>query len=114
ENEIARLNRDLIHLSRGHTLGQMAAGLAHELNQPLAAIAQNMDTALLLVNSMQQTPVDLREILTEVEQQSIRAGDIIRALRGFIMKDASSYTKFDIAELIEQSRRLVQPEATEA
>ncbi|RJE87353.1 cache domain-containing protein [Paracoccus onubensis] len=114
EKQIARLNRDLIHLSRGHTLGQMAAGLAHELNQPLAAIAQNMDSALLILESMKEIPVELREILTEVEQQSIRAGDIIRALRGFIMKDASNFTKFDIAELIEQSRRLVQPEATEA
>lgn len=114
ENQIARLNRDLIHLSRGHTLGQMAAGLAHELNQPLAAIAQNTDTALLIVDSLQNRPPELREILTEVEQQSLRAGDIIRALRGFIMKDATGATLFDIAELIEQAQRLVQPEATEA
>lgn len=114
EKQIARLNRDLIHLSRGHTLGQMAAGLAHELNQPLAAIVQNTDTALLIVNSMKESPEELQETLKEVEQQSIRAGDIIRALRGFIMKDSSSSTEFDIGELIEQSRRLVQPEATEA
>ncbi|RNF35112.1 cache domain-containing protein [Paracoccus methylarcula] len=114
ENQIARLNRDLIHLSRGHTLGQMAAGLAHELNQPLAAIAQNTDTALLIVDSLSDSPPELREVLTEVEEQSLRAGDIIRALRGFIMKDAASATSFDIVELIKQARRLVQPEATEA
>lgn len=114
ENQIARLNRDLIHLSRGHTLGQMAAGLAHELNQPLAAIVQNTDTALLIVDSLNDKPEELQETLKEVEQQSIRAGDIIRALRGFIMKDSASSTLFDVGELIEQSKRLVQPEATEA
>lgn len=114
ENQIARLNRDLIHMSRGHTLGQMAAGLAHELNQPLAAIAQNTDTALLIVDSLQDSPPELREILTEVEEQSLRAGDIIRALRGFIMKDAASAISFDVVALSRQAKRLVQPEATEA
>lgn len=114
ENQIARLNRDLIQMSRGHTLGQMAAGLAHELNQPLAAIAQNTDTALLILSSIQDSPSELREILTEVEEQSLRAGDIIRALRGFIMKDAAGAIPFDVVKLGKQAQKLVQPEANEA
>lgn len=111
ENQIARLNRDLYQMARGHTMGQMASGLAHELNQPLAAIAQNADTALLLADSTPGNPRALQEILTEIEQQSLRAGDIIRALRGFIMKDANDSTTFDISELIDQAERLVTPEA---
>lgn len=114
ENEIARLNRDLSHLARGNTMGQMAAGLAHELNQPLAAIAQNADTGLLIVDNAQNSAPELREILSEIEQQSLRAGDIIRALRGFISKDEIRITAFDLEELLEQAHRLVHAEAVEA
>ncbi|WCR10636.1 PAS domain S-box protein [Paracoccus stylophorae] len=114
ENEIVRLNRDLSHLARGNTMGQMAAGLAHELNQPLTTIAQNADTGLLIVDKAGNSAPELREVLTEIEQQSLRAGEIIRALRGFIGKDESRVTAFDLAELLEQARRLVQAEAVEA
>ncbi len=114
EQQILQLNRDLSHLARGKTMGQMASGLAHELNQPLAAIAQNVDAALLTVGQGPETDPELREILVEIEEQSIRAGDIIRALRGFIAKDEGNRTTFDFGELLEQTRRLVQADANEA
>lgn len=114
ENQISRLNRDLFHLARGHTMGQMAAGLAHELNQPLAAIAQNTDTAKFIADSTPGNPPELHEILTEIEQQSLRAGEIIRALRGFVSKDNAEASRLDISELIEQAKRLIHSEAAEA
>ncbi|VDC25158.1 sensor histidine kinase [Pseudogemmobacter humi] len=112
EGQIAQLNRDLSHLARGNTMGQMAAGLAHELNQPLAAIAQNADTALLTLG--EGADPELRELLDEIERQSLRAGDIIRALRSFIRKDEGTRHPFDFADLLDQAQRLVHPEATEA
>lgn len=114
ENQISRLNRDLFHLARGHTMGQMASGLAHELNQPLAAIAQNTDTAKFITETTPHNPPELYEILTEIEEQSIRAGEIIRALRGFVSKDSAEASQLDIGELIEQAKRLVHSEATDA
>ncbi len=113
ERQIAQLNRDLSHLARGHMMGQMASGLAHELNQPLAAIAQNADTALLAAERA-GNDAELRTILTEIEAQALRAGDIIRALRSFVRKDEAARTVFDLAELVGQAQRLVQAEATEA
>lgn len=112
--QISQLSRDLAHLARGDTMGQMAAGLAHELNQPLTAIAQNADSALLTLDAIPDADPELREILSEIERQSLRAGDIIRALRGFIRKDEGSRTVFDLSDLMEQTRRLVQAEAVEA
>ncbi len=112
--QIVRLSRDLSHLARGHTMGQMAAGLAHELNQPLAAIAQNADTAILVLDEHPETGPELPEILQEIEKQSLRAGEIIRALRGFIRKDEGTRAPFDFAALVDQTLRLVQPEATDA
>lgn len=114
EGQIAQLNRDLSHLARGETMGELAAGLAHEVNQPLAAIAQNADTALLVLDQAKDSPPELREILTEIEKQSLRAGEIIRALRGFIRKEEVAAEPFDLDELLDQTRILVQPEATDA
>ncbi|RCW81751.1 cache domain-containing protein [Paracoccus lutimaris] len=114
EQEIDRLNRDLTHLARGNTMGQMASGLAHELNQPLTAIAQNADTALLVLDQMPDSDAELRDILTEIEHQSLRAGEIIRALRSFIRKDEGARTNFNFADLLAQTLHLVHADATEA
>ncbi|PJE34947.1 histidine kinase [Pseudooceanicola lipolyticus] len=114
ERQIQQLSRELSHFSRGHMMGQLASGLAHELNQPLAAIAQNADAARLAAERAGEADAELRTILQEIEEQSLRAGDIIRALRSFVKKDTAERTVFDFPELIEQARRLVLPEATEA
>ena len=114
ETRIDQLNRDLSHLARGNTMGQMASGLAHELNQPLTAIAQNADTALLVLEQQPAPDAELREILQEIERQSLRAGGIIHALRSFIRKDEGARTSFDLGELLDQAMQLVRAEAAEA
>ncbi len=113
EQQIQKLNRDMAHLARGELLGQMAAGLAHELNQPLTAIAQNVDAALITLSDPASSEDELPQILEDLEQQAHRAGDIIKALRGFARKGETWKAPFDINELLYQSQRLVQAEATE-
>ncbi len=114
EQQIQHLSRDLAHLARGHTLGQMASGLAHELNQPLTAIAQNADTALLSVEQGAHEDPELVEILGEIESQALRAGDIIRALRSFVRKDEGEKSEFDLEALARQACHLVKAEAGDA
>ncbi|KGJ05948.1 hypothetical protein SAMN04487972_11163 [Paracoccus halophilus] len=114
EEQIDRLNKDLSHLARRDTMGQMASGLAHELNQPLTAIAQNADSALVLLDRQGGGNPELRDILTEIEQQSLRAGDIIRALRGFIRKDEFPPKPFSLEDLLKQMCYLVRAEASDA
>ncbi|MDV7141076.1 cache domain-containing protein [Tropicimonas sp. TH_r6] len=113
DHQIQTLNRELAHLARTTTMSQLAAGLAHELNQPLASIAQNVDSAMLTVAQMGTENKDLQLILSEIEEQAIRAGEIIRALRGFIGRDEGGRSAFDVALLVEQSWRLVNAEAAE-
>ncbi len=113
EQQISKLNRDLSHLARADLLGQMAAGLAHELNQPLTAITQNVDAALLTVSDVTDTDKELVEILSDLDQQAHRAGDIIKALRSFARKGEEWKEPFDLRELIRQSIRLVTAETTE-
>ena len=114
ERQIDRLKSDLSHLARGSTMGQMAAGLAHELNQPLTAIAQNADAAVLVLDQGRHPDAELRQILTAIEDQSLRAGEIIRALRSFIKKDEGERTVFDLGALLAQTLQLMQAEANEA
>ncbi|WP_411957091.1 sensor histidine kinase [Paracoccus homiensis] len=114
EQEILKLNRDMSHLARGNTMGQMAAGLAHELNQPLTAISANAETALLVLEDQKQVDPELYEILQEMNQQSHRAGEIIRALRGFIRKDEGAKSAFSLRDLVEQTSKLLLAELSEA
>ncbi len=113
ERQIQKLNSDLSHLARGELLGQMAAGLAHELNQPLTAITQNVDAAMMTVSDHEVTDAALVQILNDLDQQAHRAGDIIKALRGFARKGEEWKSPFHLNELLQQSLRLVQAETTE-
>jgi PAS domain S-box-containing protein len=113
ERKIQQLNRDLSHSARVNVMGQMATSLAHELNQPLLAITQNMDAALYALENKSSNPEDLRTILTETDAQAHRAGDIIKALRGFVKKEGVEKTQFDCEELLEQTLHLLRSEAKE-
>lgn len=114
DEQIAELSKDLSNLARDHTMGQMAAGLAHELNQPLTAIAQNADSALYAVDRLAEADPELRATLEEIAEQAMRAGETIRALRSFIRRDEGIRTDFDLGELVEQTQRLVAAEARAA
>lgn len=113
EVQIQKLSRDLSHLARGELLGQMAAGLAHELNQPLTAITQHVDAALLTVGDPKGKDAELVTILQDLDLQAHRAADTIRALRGFARKGEDWKAPFDLSELINHSMRLVRAEMTE-
>ena len=113
ETKIGDLNRDLSHFSRVSMMGQMASGLAHELNQPLTAITQNADAALLTVQAQKNADPELIEILNELDGQTHRGADIIRALRGFVSKDSGAKVSFDFGELVDQTFRLVHPESVQ-
>ncbi|KAB7613780.1 PAS domain S-box protein [Amylibacter sp. SFDW26] len=112
EVKINGLSRDLSHFARVNMMGEMAAGLAHELNQPLTAITQNADAALSTLQEQTTSDPELTQILTELDQQAHRGADIIRALRGFVRKDEGSKAAFDFSELVEQALHLVQSEAS--
>ncbi|MEM9576243.1 MAG: cache domain-containing protein [Pseudomonadota bacterium] len=113
ERRIQQLSRDLSHSTRVNAMGQMATGLAHELNQPLMAISQNMDSALFLLRSGSDNRQELEQILAETDQNAHRAGDIIKALRGFVKKESVEKADFDFADLVAQTLHLVRPEAKE-
>lgn len=87
ERRLQDLQHELAHVSRVTAMGTLAAALAHELNQPLTAIANYMEASDSLMDS--DDPEDramLREAVREAAGQALRAGEIIRSLREFIQR----------------------------
>ena len=90
EKHIAQLARQqeekLQFTSRLMTMGEMASSLAHELNQPLAAINNYCSGTVALVKSGRTTPDNLLPVLEKTAQQAVRAGMIIKRIREFVKR----------------------------
>ena len=100
EEETERHHQLMAHVARLSTAGEMATGMAHELNQPLTALISYCGTAASLVNSMPSPPPGLGEILERAAEQAHRAGDIIRNLRDFVSKGDNRKERLDLNQLI--------------
>ena len=100
EEETQRHHQELAHVTRLSTAGEMASGMAHELNQPLTAIVSYCGTAMSLLNTMSSPPQQLGEILGRASEQAYRAGSIIRHLREFIGKGNDDRELLDIDQVI--------------
>lgn len=111
EIQSMELQRDLAHMGRLTTMGQMATGLAHELNQPLLAISQSADTAMFAVRETGNPAPELADCLDDIQAQTQRAGEIIRALRQFTSKDTGHRSNLDLNKLIRQTIQLISPDA---
>ncbi len=112
EDELRIGQERLTHVARLSTMGEMAAGLAHEINQPLTAIATYAQAAVRLMDSPDGAdPVDLRDALVQIVAQSLRAGEVIRRLRGFVKTRAANSERLEINRLIEDIRILAGPDA---
>lgn len=79
--------RELSHLGRVAIVGELSAALAHEINQPLAAILANARAAQHMLENGGIDPVELRAILNDIESDDRRAGAVIQRVRGLVKKD---------------------------
>jgi len=98
---------ELAHVARVTTLGEMAAGLAHELNQPLGAIASYSGGSIRLMDSGAPDPDQLRHALGEIGDQARRAGRIIHRLRTFVATGQPQRAPNDVRQLITEVVDLV-------
>ena len=100
EEERQHHHQELAHVMRLSTAGEMASGMAHELNQPLTALVSYCGTAMSQLNTMSTPPQRLGEILERATEQAHRAGNIIRHLREFIDKGNNNKELFNIDQVI--------------
>jgi two-component system, LuxR family, sensor kinase FixL len=105
--KLQELQVNLFHVSRLSALGEMASSLAHELNQPLAAINNYLKGCQhLLQDSQYPRAAMTREALDKAAAQALRAGDIIRRLRDFVTRRESDKTIVRVARLLEDTSAL--------
>jgi PAS domain S-box-containing protein len=107
-------HRDMAHVMRLSTMGEMATGMAHELNQPLTALISYCGTATSLVNSLLSPPQKLAEILERATEQAHRAADIIRHLREFVSKKDEIKEIFDLDQVIQDVINFLEWEVQES
>jgi two-component system sensor kinase FixL len=104
EKQVHSLQDDLAHVSRVTSMGSLATSIAHELNQPLAAIANYVEAAsALLADPSPENVAMIREALDECAAQSIRAGQIVRRLRDFISRGESERQIVPLARLVNEA-----------
>ena len=107
ENRMQELQSELLHVSRLSDVGQMASALAHELNQPLAAIVNYVQAMRrLLQASNLALPPRIIETMDKTVAQAARAGEIIQHLRGFIRKGESERRSEDLNKVVEEATAL--------
>jgi len=107
EARLQELQSELVHISRLTAMGEMASALAHELNQPLSAIANYMKGSRRLLEGRADEQSGLvRDAVDKAAEQSLRAGQIIRRLRDFVARGESERRVESIKKLVEEASAL--------
>jgi two-component system, LuxR family, sensor kinase FixL len=107
EARLQELQSELVHISRLSAMGEMASALAHELNQPLAAMTNYLKgSRRLLEPRTDKDAMVIRDALEKAAEQSIRAGQIIRRLRDFVSRGESERRAESIKKLVEEASAL--------
>jgi signal transduction histidine kinase len=111
-SEVRRLRDELAHVSRITTLGELAASMAHELNQPLAAIMSNTEAAQLLLASERPNLEEVGAALREVVHDDQRASDIIGRFRLLFRRQELRKLTLAPDELFDAVERILRSRAT--
>jgi two-component system sensor kinase FixL len=107
EARLQELQSELVHISRLTAMGEMASTLAHELNQPLSAIANYMKgSRRLLEEDTGERAGMIRDAMNSAAEQAMRAGQIIRRLRDFVARGESEPRVESVAKLVEEASAL--------
>ena len=110
--EEAREHRErLAHVDRLNVMGEMAASIAHEINQPLSAIANYTSAAYRRISAGCFDAEKVSVSLTKVDEQAQRAGEVVRRLRHLVKKRESQRELFDVNALVRDSLSLAEVDA---
>ncbi len=107
EKERQQRLAEMAHIGRLSIMGEMATGIAHELNQPLAAISLYLQGSLRRCDPNNEACVDIIKAVKASIEQVDRAGNIIRKMRGFARREAAHHEKVDLNAIIRKSVELV-------
>ncbi len=113
ETRLQELQSELVHMSRLTSMGEMASALAHELNQPLSAIANYLKGARRLLEKGSAVE-RATEAIDQAADQALRAGQIIRRLRDFVARGESELKVESLSKMVEEASALAMVGAKES
>ena len=111
QDEARQLQERLTHFARLSTMGEMAAGLAHEINQPLSAIATYAQACQRFLRLPEPEIDDVMAALDQINAQALRAGEVIRRLRNFVKNREVKREPVDCGRMLEDLRTLAETDA---
>ncbi len=107
EARLRDLQTELVHVSRLTAMGEMASTLAHELNQPLSAIANLLTGSRRLIErGRPEDQVKVRDAVDKASAQALRAGDVIHRMREFVRRGASERAPESLSKVVEDAAAL--------
>jgi C4-dicarboxylate-specific signal transduction histidine kinase len=113
EETLRRSQAELAHVRRVMTMGELAASIAHEINQPLSAIVNNGSACLRWLAGDSPDLVEAQEAARRIVRDGNRAAEVITRIRGFLRKTESAKSRLDINQTIREIVTVIKPEAVE-
>jgi signal transduction histidine kinase len=112
ESSILRQRAELAHATRLQIGAQLAASIAHEINQPLGAILNNADAAIMMLNARGSVPAtELRDIISDIRGADLRASEVIRRLRALLAQREVEQLPFGVEDMLHDVEAIMRPEA---
>lgn len=110
EESLRHSRMQLAHVTRVTTLGELAASIAHEVNQPLAAISANGEAALRWLRRRQPDPQEVEHALQRMLADTCRASEVIRRIRALAKRSEAAFAPVDLAGIVQDCAALLQRE----
>ena len=111
EEAVSKAQTELAHVTRVTTLGELAASIAHEVNQPLTGIINNADACLGLLPNDTVEFDEVREALSEIVNDADRASAVLARIRGLVKKTRSEKARLHLRDLVSDVLLLARAEA---
>lgn len=111
QEELRQHQDELAHVLRMHTMGEMAAALAHEINQPLCAITNYAQGGVQRLRAEIIDPAALLEVFEQIAHEGLRAGQILRGIRSLVRREEVEETAIDVNVLASEALRMLEPQA---
>jgi two-component system, LuxR family, sensor kinase FixL len=111
EEALSKAQTELAHITRVMTMGELAASIAHEINQPLAAVVTNGSACIRWLTRSQPDLEEARDAVQRIIRDGKRASEIIARIRALLKRTATNRVPLDINEVIQETLALAENEA---
>jgi two-component system, LuxR family, sensor kinase FixL len=108
EGQLRRLQSEFTHAARISMLGELTTSIAHEINQPLAAIVTNAQTSLRWLSREEPNVAKVGQLTERIAASAQRASDIVRRIRGMAAKHEPERTPLDMNEIVDEALLLIR------